>query len=108
VSATVVRSVDSTEIVRVPRMLTITEGGGAFLADRFFARCARCEAHSAEDSAASDGFPSRSAADAAMWAARHRGLDLSAPVDDVCPKRQFGFAARQQLAAIDQRWGSAA
>jgi hypothetical protein len=105
-SAAVVRATDATEIVRVPRMLTITESGDAFLADRFFARCCSCEAHSDEDTR--DGFPSRSAVEAATWAARHRGLDLSAPVDAVCPKRRREFAARQQLAAIEARWGSAA
>jgi hypothetical protein len=106
VTATVVRVTEAVEVVRVPQMLTILESGDAFLADRYFARCGRCGAHSDEDTR--DGFPSRSAVEASTWAARHRGLDLSAPLDDVCPRQRFEFAARKQLAAIDARWGSAA
>lgn len=58
---------------------------------RFVARCEACGRLSARVA---------TVAEAAVWSAEHRGLDVSTAVDRVCAEARAEFMVRQAFAAI--------
>lgn len=88
------------EVERIPNLPTLVEDLDGEVrvirGDWWVGRCRTCQRHSTEDHA--EAF--RTATAAARWAAQHGGLDVSTPVDRVCPDRQAEFRVRAAFAAL--------
>lgn len=88
------------EVERIPNLPTFVEDLDGEVrvvrGDWWVGRCRTCQRHSTEDHA--EAF--RTATAAARWAAQHRGLDVSTPVDRVCAELRAGFEVRRAFDAI--------
>jgi len=83
------------EVERIPNLPTLVEDLDGEVrvirGDWWVGRCRTCQRHSTEDHA--EAF--RTATAVARWAAQHQGLDVSTPVDRVCPTLRAEFRVRQ-------------